>query len=82
MNDELRSISDAVAMRGERTNLTEDQKKALPIIALALNGNLDALHYIGLYDPDGMATPPRDFEYDIVESLKRFNSKYRPEPEE
>lgn len=76
----LNDLSETMSMKGERPTMTKDQKKALPIIALALRGDKDALHYLGLYDPDGPITEPQDFEADVVEALKEFNRRYRSTP--
>lgn len=72
----LNDLSETMSMRGERATMTEDQKRALPVIALALRGDKDALHYIGLYDPDGPTTDPQDFEADVLEALREFNQRY------
>jgi len=75
----LNDLSETMAMRGEKPTLTEDQKKALPIIALALRGDKDALHYIGLYDPEGPIIEPPDFEADLIQALNTFNQRHRNE---
>lgn len=78
----LNNLSKTMSMRGEKAVMTEDQKKALPVIAMALRGDKDALHYIGLYDPDGPTTEPQDFEADVLDALREFNRRYRSTPSE
>jgi len=73
----LNDLSDAMVMRGERPVLSEDQKRALPVIALALRGDKDALHYIGLYDPEGREEPAPDFEADLLRALNEFNQRHK-----
>ena len=72
----LNDLSETMTMKGERPQLSEDQKRALPVIALALRGDKDALHYIGLYDPEGREEPAPDFEADLLKALQDFKELY------
>lgn len=75
-------LYNTMRMKVSRPNLTADQVKALPVTILAMKGDKDMLRFLGLYDPDGMIIQQDDVETDLLESLKRFNERYRKDPDD
>jgi hypothetical protein len=75
-------LYNTMCMKVSRPNLTADQVKALPVTILAMKGDKDMLRFLGLYDPDGMIIQQDDVETDLLESLKRFNERYRKDPDD
>jgi len=76
----LSSLSEALSIQGHGCNLSEDDRRSIPVIAMAMEGDKTALDVLGIYSPNEPLNDPGDYTKDLTLALRRYIDQYGEDP--